>query len=403
MVVLTPSRRTLPRPAAFWLVAVVLLLLLLSSAAVSPLYPLYQDLWGFSPAVLTVVFAVYAAAVLASLLLVGSLSDTLGRRRVVVGSVVGVIVSLVLFALARDVGWLILARGVQGLAVGAATGALSAALIELAPPLRTDRGTMINSVAPVAGLAAGGLGAGLLVQFAPAPTVLVYLVLLAVFAVVGVLALLLPETAPLAAATGGVRLALRPRRPAVPRSSWRPFAILSITVVAMWAIGGLYLSLGPSLVEELLGRPDRLAGGAAIATLAGISAVAPIVAGSWSVRRLLVVGLALVLAGMAVLLTAITLGSIALFFAGTAVVGLGWGPGFLGAFRGLAVLADPEHRGELLAAVYVVAYAAMSLPALAAGVAAGWFGLTSTALVYLLAVAALAVFALARLPKPATD
>ncbi len=399
MAITVAAPRTLPQRVAFWLVAAVLLLLLLSSAAVSPLYPVYQEQWGFSPAVLTVVFGVYAAAVLTSLLLVGSLSDTLGRRRVIVGSVVVVIISLVIFAVAQGVGALIVARAVQGLAVGAATGALGAALIELAPK-RSDRGTLVNSVAPVAGLAAGALGAGLLVQYAPAPTTLVYLILLFVFAVMLVLAVFLPETAPLAAESAGARAPIRPRRPDIPRNVRGRVAILSITVVVMWAIGGLYLSLGPSLVDDILGRPDRLVGGAAIATLAGIGALAPIVADTWPRRRLLVVGLVLVLAGMAVLLAAIPLGSILLFFAGTAVIGLGWGPGFLGAFRGLAGLAEPARRGELLAAVYVVAYAAMSLPALAAGVVANLIGLIAASTAFFVAVAALAVVALVLLPRP---
>lgn len=395
MATTVPVRRRLARPQAFWLIAAILLLMLLSSAAVSPLYPVYQERWGFSPAVLTVIFGVYAAAVLASLLLVGSLSDVLGRRRVIVGSTIVLVVSLGVFVFAAGVGWLIVARAVQGLAVGAATGALGAALVELAPRDRPDRGTLVNSVVPVAGIAAGGLSAGLLVAYAPAPTTLVFLVLIVAFAVLLGLALLLPETAPLATSTVGIREVLRPRRPTIPPGTLGSFALLSITVVAMWAIGGLYLSLGPSLVNDLLGRPDRLAGGAAIAVLAGVSAAAPLVTGTWSVRRLLAVGLAVVLIGLAVVLAAIAVGSILLFFAGTAVLGVGWGPAFLGAFRGLAALAEPEHRGEFFAAVYVVAYGGMSVPALGAGIAAGRFGLMTTSIVYFLAAAALCMLALA--------
>ena len=77
------GRAALPRAAGFWLVAGVLFLLLFVSGAASPLYDVYQAQWRFSATTLTAVFAVYALTLLATLLVFGSLSDYLGRRRVI--------------------------------------------------------------------------------------------------------------------------------------------------------------------------------------------------------------------------------------------------------------------------------------------------------------------------------
>ena len=76
-------RPALPRAAAFWLVAGVLFLLFFAAAAPSPLYGVYQAQWRFSAITLTAVFAAYALLLLVTLLVFGSVSDYLGRRRVI--------------------------------------------------------------------------------------------------------------------------------------------------------------------------------------------------------------------------------------------------------------------------------------------------------------------------------
>ncbi|AMY24390.1 MFS transporter [Rhodococcoides fascians] len=182
----------IPHRYAFWVVGVAFIVLMASSAAPSPLYPVYQQSWGFSAITLTVVFAVYALALLLTLLTVGSLSDHIGRKPILVASLLLLIVSLVLFIVADSVPVLIAARVVQGIAAGAATGAMSAAIIDLQPTVST--GPLLNSVAPSFGLAAGAIGAGLLVQLAPAPEILVFALLIAAAAVLAVALLFVPET-----------------------------------------------------------------------------------------------------------------------------------------------------------------------------------------------------------------
>src|SRR6185503_11291862 len=116
------TNRTLSPAAAYGLVASVIGLALFASGTPSPLYSSYRELWGFSPAILTLVYATYAFGVLASLILAGRVSDEIGRRPVLLASLATLMVTSVLFMLADSVVWLFVARGIQGLATGLALG-----------------------------------------------------------------------------------------------------------------------------------------------------------------------------------------------------------------------------------------------------------------------------------------
>ncbi|MFD9337056.1 MFS transporter [Streptomyces sp. NPDC060028] len=368
----------------------VLVLLMLSSSVPSALYVLYQEKWGLSSGTITVVFALYAVTVLAGLLLFGSLSDTLGRRPVLGAALVLAIVSMGLFAGARGLGLLLAARAVQGLAVGLATGAMGAALLELTPRSRPALGAQVNSAGPTVGIGLGGIGAGLLVQYAPAPTVLTYLLLIGAFAGVLVGVVRMGESAP---GSGG-RPRIAPHRIRIPAAARGRFAVLVLTVVAVWSVGGFYLSLGPHLALSLFQSTNHLVGGATVALLAGAATASQLLLGRTEALRTALLGLCGLLAGLGLVLLALGLGSAAVFLVATAVLGSGWGAAFLGSFRALSALADPARRGELTAAVYVFAYLAMSVPAVLAGMLTNIHGLQRTSVGFMTAVAAVCALAL---------
>lgn len=397
-----------PGSSGFWVVGAVLVLLMLSSSVPSALYVLYQQEWGLSSGMITVVFALYAVTVLAGLLLFGSLSDTLGRRPVLAAGLVLAIVAMGLFASAQGLGLLLAARAVQGLAVGLATGAMGAALLELAPRSRPALGAQVNSAGPTVGIGLGGIGAGLLVQYAPAPTVLTYLLLVGAFAVSLVGVARMAESAPGRATEGAAgraagsasgpaprgRFTLAPHRIHIPAAVRGRFAVLILTIVAVWSVGGFYLSLGPHLALSLLKSTNYLVGGATVALLAGAATAAQLLLGRTEALRTAVLGLLGLLSGLALVLLALGLGSAPVFLVATAVLGAGWGAAFLGSFRALSALAEPAHRGELTAAVYVFAYLAMSVPAVLAGLLTNIHGLHRTSVGFMATVAAVCALAL---------
>jgi MFS family permease len=385
--------RQLSRPAAFWSVAVLLVLMLAASGVPSPLYRVYQAEFGFSSGVLTTIFGIYAFALLASLLVVGALSDHVGRRPVLVAAFLLEAVAMVLFLVSDGVGWLLAARVVQGLATGALTSTLGASLLDLQHRER-PLGAFINGAAPGLGLSLGAVGAGLLVQFVPSPTDWVFAVLTGVFLLAaGGTLVLLPESSP---RLPGALASLRPQVH-VPSVHRRAFLVALPGLLAMWAIGGFYASLGPSLLADVFGMDNHLTAGLLILAINGTGSFGSLAVRSTAARRALMVGALVFTVGVAGTVGALFTGSVVLLFVAAVVSGFGYGAAFLGAVDSITRGVAPGHRAGLLASVFVVAYFAFSVPAIAAGVAVGAIGLERTAEIYGFAVIVLALTAVAAL------
>jgi len=387
--------RTLSRPAAFWSVAVLLVLVLAASGVPSPLYRVYAEEFGFGAGTLTLVFAVYAFALLAALLTVGALSDHVGRRPVLAVALLVEAAAMAMFAVADGVGWLIAARVVQGVATGAMTGAFGAALLDLQHRER-PLGPLINSASPGLGLSVGALGASIAVQVLTSPGAWVFGVLTAVFVVAAAAVWLrLPESSP---RVPGAWASLRPSVH-VPRTSRRAFLVVLPCLAATWALGGLYASLGPSLVAGVYGVENHVAGGLLILALNGTGIVGSLTTRGLAPSTGMVAGALVFVAGVGGTIAALATGSLAAFFVAAVVSGFGFGAAFLGAMATATQGVDPRQRAGLLSAVFTVSYLAFSLPAIAAGLSIGPWGLTTVAEVYGAVVVALALTAVAGLVR----
>ena len=384
----TNARRLSPG-IAFGLLTSILVSLLASSSAPTPLYATYQSRWGFSAVMITVVFGVYAVAVLASLLVFGSLSDHVGRRPMLLGALVIQAGVMVLFATASGLPVLLAARVAQGLATGAAVGAIGAGLVDLHP----ERGPVANAAGAMAGTASGALGSALLVQLFPAPTELVYFVLTAIFLIQAAAVALIAETSP---RVPGARRALRPTL-ALPRQVRGALAVAAPSLVAVWALAGFYGSLGPSLAGLVGHSHSTILGGASLFVLAASGSLAVLVFHRVDPRMFALAGTALVIVGVLVVLWSVSAHTVAGFFAGTAIAGAGFGAGFQGGLRTIVPLARPEERAGVISLAYVICYLAMGLPAILAGVLVVHSTVTVTAQEFGGAVIALAALTAAGL------
>jgi MFS family permease len=386
------QRRALPRQVAFWLTATVFFLLLAGSAAPAPLYGVYQAKWGFSATTLTEVFAVYAVSLLLALLVFGSVSDHLGRRRVISIALIVNAAACAVFLTADGVGMLFLARGLQGIAVGVATSALGATLIDLEPE-GGSLASVLTSAFPLWGLAVGGLGGSLLVQYAPGPTHLIWWLLLgaSLLGAIGVLGV--PETA---AGHPNVLASLRPSI-GIPPHARGTFAETAPIMVAAWALNGFYLSLGPSLAGQVVGSRDLVWGGLVIFVLTSAGGIATVMFRSVTAGTAMMGGCVALLTGTATSFGAIQAASAPTLLVGTAIAGVGFGLSFFGSLRALSALASAPERASLVAAVFIEAYAAFSVPVVIAGVGVTRFGLHRTALVYSATLSALVALALINL------
>jgi MFS family permease len=285
---------------------------------------------------------------------------------------------------------LLTARLLQGIATGAAMTTLGAALVDLNPPHAPGRAGVVSGVAPLGGLAVGALGCGALVQFAPAPTHLVFILLLAGMVVSAAFVALMPETA--TRRPGGLA-SLKPKV-GIPQRLRPDVLALVPLLVASWALGGLYLSLGPSVAASLFGLTNHLVGGLVVTLLCATGAVTAFALKSWPTGRVLSIAAVLLTGGTAITLVGVIVESIALAALGTAIAGIGFGASALACFGTLARLAAPQERGEVFAVAFVISYVAFSLPAVIAGLAATTVGLHSTAVVYGLVVVLLGAITL---------
>ena len=366
--------------------AFVLLSFLAASSVPTPLYHLYQEAWHFSPAMLTMVFGVYALSLLGALLTVGSLSDYLGRRPVILLALLLNVLAMLMFVYASDVGWLLAARVMQGFATGMATSVLGAALLDNS---RTQ-GALVNSVSPLLGMAFGALGTSLLVDYAPQPLQLAYEIMLLLFVLQAAVLAWLPESVSRqAGALGSLRPAMS--IPVQARSTlWR---VLPVDV-AVWMAGGFFLSLAPSLVRAATGSTSNLLGGALVATLTMSGAAAIFSLRNAAADKTLALGTAMLALGLGLILLATNSGVLALFFIGTVVAGIGFGAGFLGAVRSVMPLAHAHERAGLMATFYVLSYLAFCVPAILAGFMVRNIGLVATTNGYAAVQIALCLLAL---------
>lgn len=366
---------------------VTVLTFLAASSAPTPLYQVYQDNLHFSAAMLTVIFGVYAVSLLAALLTVGSLSDYLGRKPVIFVALLLNIVAMLLFINADSTAYLIAARALQGFATGMATAVLSATLLD------TDRvrGPILNSLAPLLGMASGGLGSGLLVEFAPRPTQLIYVVMLGLMVLQALYVWRLPET------VSRIPGALKSLAPTlhVPEQARRALWLAMPLNVAVWALGGFFSSLAPSLVRAATGSTSHLIGGGLVAVVTLSGAVMIYSLRERPADKVMRLSAVLLAVGVALLLVAVQTASLGLFFIASVIAGFGFGGGFMGSVRSIVGLALPHERAGLMSAFYVLSYLAFCLPALLAGNLSRVYGLIATtdgygAVLIVLALGALA-------------
>ncbi|UQW99552.1 MFS transporter [Streptomyces sp. RerS4] len=368
----------------------------------TPLYGLYQQKFGFSELVVTVVYAVYAFGVIGVLLLAGKASDTVGRRPVLLCGLGCAAASAGCFLAADGLGWLYVGRLLSGLSAGLFTGAATAYVMELAPSGGRSRATFVATAANMGGLGCGPLLAGLLAQYAPEPLYLPFLVHLALVAASAAVLLRLPET------VGDTRpvSAVRPRRPSLPppvRAVFTPAAIASFVGFALF---GVFTSVSPAFLAESLHVSDHAVSGLVVALAFFASTAGQSAVGRIGVGRSLPLGCALLLAGLALLAGALHAELLALVVLSALVGGIGQGLAFRGALAAVAEASPPDHRAAVISTLFVVAYTGISIPVIGVGLLAGPLGLEGAGLVFIACMAALVTIAggyLMRRPVRARD
>jgi MFS family permease len=389
-----------PSARYFGLVAFSFFVIITGGGLPTPLYVVYQKLWGFSPAVLTIIFAAYAVGLLLTLVVFRRVSDRLGRKKVLVAGILVAIVSTLVFLGAQNVDWLIIARILSGISVGLTASTASAALTEFEPSGDRNRAAKWITVITALGVGIGPFYAGILVQYGPDPLTLSFWALLALL---------------LAALPGTLLIREKPRPRVVPpagtvhpsavSATIRPVFVLSALAAFIgFALAGIFSGLTPSFLVGDLRITNHAFGGATVLLMFGSAAIAQLLTLRRDRHRVTCAGAIFVPVGLASIASAVWTGLAAPFFLGTVLCGAGFGLCLIGGLGMLNQVAPPNRRGEVLSEFYVAAYLGLSVPVVGIGVVANSYGLPTAVVVFSVLISLLAVpVILSKRPSSSAD
>jgi MFS family permease len=355
----------------------------------TPMYVIYQERFGFSITMSTVIFAMYAFGVLAALLAFGRWSDTLGRRPLLLAGLGAAVASDVVFLLAGNTGTLLAGRVLSGLSAGVFVGTATAAIVEAAPTTWRPRAALLATAANIGGLGLGPLVAGALVDWFPWDLHLTFVVHLVLALVAAAIVWGVTETVDV---VPGSRPSFQ--RLKVPAGVRTTFIGAGIASFAGFAVMGLFAAVSPRFVAQALTSPSPALEGLVVFTVFGASVVAQIVLRGVSTTRALNFGCALLVVGMLVLVWGLQTQSVPLIVVAAIAAGSGQGLSFSKGLASVLAKVDPHERAGVTSAFFVVAYVAISLPVIGEGMAAQKSGLQSAATTFSAAVAGLAALAL---------
>jgi len=382
-----PKTKTKTR-LAFGMLAYAFAAIMVGTTLPTPMYALYGEQMHFAVLTTTVIYATYAGGVLFALLAFGRWSDAIGRRPVLLAGVVFAVASAAVFLVAHSVSMLLVGRVLSGLSAGIFTGTATAAVIEAAPENWRTRAAAVATVANIGGLGTGPLLAGLLVEYAPGPLHLSFIVHIVLALLAGAAVLIVPETSQRTGSIGVQRLS-------VPAEVRTVFVIAALAAFAGFAVTGLFTAVAPSFLSQVVGITNHAVAGLIACSIFAASAVAQVAARTMNPQRAVAIGCAILVVGMVILAVALHFSSLAGLIAAAVVSGIGQGISFS---RGLAAVAErtpPGRRAEVSSTYFVVAYVAISLPVVGEGLAARRWGLQTAGVTFAIAVAILSIICLA--------
>jgi MFS family permease len=348
---------------AFVAAACSLIAVFAASASPIPLYELYRRTDGLSHADLSLTAVAYFVAVMAALVVLGRLSNNVGRRPVALAALALTAAGTLLLTEVHSVAPLIGGRVLQGIGCGLASSALAAFIIDSAPGSPSWLASAVTTGSPMVGLTLGALGSGALAEYGPAPRTLAYFVAAGVLAACAVLIVAAHETV---ARVPGAMAGLRPQvRVSAAARGLLPAA--GATFVATWALGGFYQAFGPSVAADQLGTTNTLIAAVIFASLMAPSAIGAPLAGRTIPANAQRIGMAVFFGAVVAILIALHGGSIVAFIVASAIAGAAQGTTFAGSMRALLAQATATERAGVLSVIYLISYGGAAIPGLIAG------------------------------------
>lgn len=355
----------------------------------TPLYPIYQDAFGFSQLMITIIFAAYAFGVIAALVITGRWSDQLGRRPLLFAGIVCSIISDLVFWQADGLAMILVGRVLSGLSAGIFTGTATVAVLELAPPHWRERATFFATAANMGGLGLGPMLAGALSQYLPSPLELTYLIHIALALLAFICIWRTPETV-----TRPTQPKLSLQRLNVPPEVRGVFVPAAIAGFAGFAVCGFFTSIAPAMMGKVLGYDNRLLIGVVAGSIFIASTLGQFLQGKLPLRLRLPIGCATLVAGVTPVALGIHFQSLTLFMAGAVIAGMGQGIAFRAGLGAINAACPPAERAAVTSTFFIVAYIAISVPVIGIGLMASLLSLKATGIIFSIFVGFMAAVAL---------
>lgn len=382
-------RKVLGRKASFLTAAAVVAHTIWTSAAPALTYPLYAQEWHLTTFTTTAIFAVYPVFVVLMLVVFGNVSDYIGRREAMLLGLAASLTGTIMFALAPDVDWIFIGRAFMGVGVGLSAGPSAAAVVEFSAPGRTAQAGSATAAAQAFGMIGAALAGGALIEYAPLPTRLNFVVLTAVLVVVMVATWMLPNHT--ASRPAG---RWRPRLPSIPNGVFATFVTATAAVTASYVLGAMTLSLGAQVARDIIASQNALVNGGTIALFAISSAIATLPARGAKPGRVMLAGSVIAIVSSGLLALAGALHSLVFYTIAQIGSGMAYSLLLLGGLSLVNAAAPVTHRGATLSALFLVAYLAQAVVALLLGKIATWASLSFAVDIGVATVAVLALVTL---------
>ena len=378
----------------FWIVAAIFVAVQAGGTIPIPLYVIWQPRYGFSAAVLTMIFAVYTIGTLLALLLLAPLSDQLGRRPALLAAIALGAASAGVFLVANSVAALLVARFLSGVASGLVAATATAALAELEPEGRARRASLVATAANLGGLGLGSLFAGIVAQYGHDPTKLVFWIYLAALVPVLIALVRVSETV-----QRPVRPNWSPHGIDIPANARGKFAVVAGAIFCAYTLNGLFSSLVPSFLAGSLHEHNHAIAGAISAGIFIVAAISQILLHELSPRSAVTVGMAALVVSLGLIELALWDGSLTVFLCGTVAGGVAAGLTFMGGIATTNLIAEPEHRAQAISAFLSCAFAGLTIPAVAVGLSSQSLGTKHSTLYCAIVIGALASLAAAAIRR----
>lgn len=353
----------LPLWVSFVAASLSFLAVFVASASPIPLYDVYHRTSGVTKSDLSLTAVAYFVAAVTALLVLGRLSNHLGRRLLSIAALLLTAAGSLVLTQVSGPAPLILGRVLQGLGAGLASSAIAAYIVDSAPRSPRWLAAATTTGAPMVGLTLGALGSGALVQYGPHPRTLVYLLGAGLLVACSLLVAVSSDTVE---TRPGAIASLRPQL-RIPPAARRFLPVASAIFVATWALGGFYQAFGPTVAANQLGTRNTLVAAVVFASLMVPSAIGAPLSGRLSPAAAQRLGMAVFFLALIVILVSLHLGSIVPFLLASLVAGAAQGATFAGSLRALLAETTPAQRAGVLAVIYAISYSGAAVPAVIAG------------------------------------